>query len=67
MGLSPARYIRQLRVEAAERMIGRSEKGLKQIAAACGFSSADLMRPVFLRVSGKTPRALYAAGKGSRR
>jgi transcriptional regulator GlxA family with amidase domain len=59
VGMSPARYVRQLRVEAAQRMIDRSEKGLEEIALACGFSSADLMRRSFLRILGTTPRALH--------
>ncbi len=55
--MSPARYVRQVRVEAAQRMVERSGKGLEQIALACGFSSADLMRRAFLRTVGTTPRA----------
>jgi transcriptional regulator GlxA family with amidase domain len=67
VGISPARYVRQLRVEAARRMLDRSEKGLEQIAMACGFSSADLMRRAFLRSLGTTPRALHSLTKtGSR-
>ena len=57
VGMSPARYVRQVRVEAAQRMVERSGKGLEQIALACGFSSADLMRRAFLRTLGTTPRA----------
>jgi AraC-like DNA-binding protein len=55
VGMSPARYVRQVRVEAAQRMIERSGKGLEQVAAACGFSSADLMRRAFARTLGSTP------------
>src|SRR5262249_55678669 len=57
-GISPARYVRHLRIEAAQRMIHRSEKGLEEIATACGFSSADLMRRAFIQTLGKTPRTL---------
>jgi transcriptional regulator GlxA family with amidase domain len=55
-GMSPARYLRKARVEAAERMIDRSEKGLEQIATACGFCSADVMRRAFVRTLGTRPR-----------
>jgi transcriptional regulator GlxA family with amidase domain len=41
VGMSPARYVRQVRVEAAQQMIERGDKGLAQIATTCGFSSAD--------------------------
>ena len=56
VGMSPARYVRHVRVEAAQRMIERSGRGLDQVAAACGFSSADLMRRAFARTLGSTPR-----------
>jgi transcriptional regulator GlxA family with amidase domain len=68
VGMSPARYVRQVRVEAAQRMLNRSEKGLDQIAVACGFSSADLMRRAFIRTLGTTPRgwlSLTKTGPGS--
>jgi transcriptional regulator GlxA family with amidase domain len=65
VGMSPARYIRQVRVEAARRMIDRSDKGLEQIAFACGFSSADLMRRAFIRTLGTTPRALHSINKSA--
>jgi transcriptional regulator GlxA family with amidase domain len=56
VGMSPARYVRHVRVEAARRMIERSDRGLEQIAVACGFSSADLMRRAFQRTLGTNPR-----------
>jgi transcriptional regulator GlxA family with amidase domain len=61
VGIPPAQYVRRVRVEAAQRMIDRSEKGLEQVAIACGFSSADLMRRAFLQTLGMTPRALHAS------
>jgi transcriptional regulator GlxA family with amidase domain len=55
VGISPARYVRQVRVEAAQRMLDRQKRGLEQIAMACGFSSADVMRRAFIQVLGTTP------------
>jgi transcriptional regulator GlxA family with amidase domain len=43
-----------MRVEAAQQMIDSSSMGLKEIAVACGFRSADSMRRTFLRVIGIT-------------
>jgi len=63
VGMSPAGYVRQLRVEAAQRSLERSENGLEQIAAACGFSSAGVMRRAFLRTLGRTPRSPYSRAK----
>ena len=56
VGVSPARYVLQLRVESAQRMLERTGMGLEQIADASGFGSADVMRRAFQRVIGRTPR-----------
>lgn len=55
LGVPPARYVLEMRVEAARRMLERTSKGLEQIALACGFSSADAMRRAFLRTLRMTP------------
>jgi transcriptional regulator GlxA family with amidase domain len=55
LGVSPARYVLQVRIEAAQRMLERTRKGLHQIARACGFSSADAMRRAFIRTLRTTP------------
>lgn len=57
VGVSPARYILRIRVEAAHRQVERTDKGLDQIAGATGLASADRMRRAFVRVLGTTPRA----------
>ena len=54
-GTAPAQYVLQLRVEAARRHLERTDRGLKQVAAAAGFSSADVMRRAFVRLLGLTP------------
>jgi transcriptional regulator GlxA family with amidase domain len=54
-GVSPARYVLQMRIEAAQRMLERTRKGLDQIALSCGFSSADAMRRAFMRTLRTTP------------
>jgi transcriptional regulator GlxA family with amidase domain len=56
-GVTPARFVERLRVEAAGRMLVESEAGLKEVAAACGFGSADSMARSFVRVTGVAPRA----------
>jgi transcriptional regulator GlxA family with amidase domain len=56
-GTTPARFVEQLRVEAAGRMLVESKAGLKETAAACGFGSADSMARAFVRVTGYPPRA----------
>ena len=54
-GRTPAQYVLHARVEAARIQLERSGKGLKQIAASCGFGSADVMRRSFARFVGVTP------------
>ena len=55
LGRTPSRYILQMRVEAARHELEGTDKGLKQIASACGFGSADVMRRSFVRLVGVTP------------
>ena len=54
-GITPGGYLLQLRVEAARRLLEQTDKGLTQVAIACGFRSADVMRRAFLRALGTTP------------
>jgi transcriptional regulator GlxA family with amidase domain len=53
--MSPGQFVDRLRVEAAQQMIDSSSIGLKEIADACGFKTADAMRRTFLRVIGVSP------------
>jgi transcriptional regulator GlxA family with amidase domain len=55
LGTTPSRYLVQLRVEAARRLLEQSEKGLAQIASASGFGCQDSMRRAFLAALGTTP------------
>jgi transcriptional regulator GlxA family with amidase domain len=55
LGRTPSHYVLQMRAEAARRQLERTDRGLKQIAATCGFSSTDSMRRAFLRSVGTTP------------
>jgi transcriptional regulator GlxA family with amidase domain len=56
VGTTPAQYVLQARVEAARRLLERSDNGLKRVAAAAGFGSPDVMRRAFVRLLGITPR-----------
>jgi transcriptional regulator GlxA family with amidase domain len=55
-GMTPARAIEQIRVEAARQAL---EQGLpvKRVAPRCGFGSEETMRRSFLRLIGATPQA----------
>lgn len=54
-GTAPAHYVLQMRVEAARRHLERTDQALKQVAAAAGFGSVDVMRRAFMRLLGLTP------------
>jgi transcriptional regulator GlxA family with amidase domain len=48
-GVTPARYVENVRLEAARRRLEESAEPVGAIAAACGFTSAETMRRSFLR------------------
>jgi transcriptional regulator GlxA family with amidase domain len=52
--INPGQFVDRMRVEAARQMIDSSNLGLKAIADASGFHTADAMRRTFLRVLGIT-------------
>lgn len=52
---TPARYVERIRVEAARRALEETEDSAEEVAAACGFGSADSMRRSFVRVLNVTP------------
>jgi transcriptional regulator GlxA family with amidase domain len=49
LGSTPARYVEQVRVEAARTQLASTDDSVDQIASRCGFSSAELLRRCFLR------------------
>ena len=55
LGVNPARYVEEIRVEAAQRLLSQTVAGLESIARQCGFGSADSMRRTFLRILHSTP------------
>jgi transcriptional regulator GlxA family with amidase domain len=57
VGMTPARYVEAIRVEAARRRLEETGDGVEGIAARCGFGSAESMRRAFLRVVRVSPHA----------
>jgi transcriptional regulator GlxA family with amidase domain len=49
LGVTPARYVERVRVEAARRRLEEGEAGIEQVAEGCGFGSPETMRRAFLR------------------
>jgi transcriptional regulator GlxA family with amidase domain len=48
-GVTPARYVERVRLEAARRRLEDGGEPVAAVAAACGFGTAETMRRVFLR------------------
>jgi transcriptional regulator GlxA family with amidase domain len=63
-GLTPARAIERLRVEAARRLLSESRLPIKRIAQRCGFGSEETLRRSFHRLIDITPQD-YRARFGS--
>ncbi len=55
-GVTPAKFVESLRLEAARRRLQQSRASLDEIAAACGFRNADAMRTTFRRALRVSPR-----------
>jgi transcriptional regulator GlxA family with amidase domain len=54
-GLTPARYVERVRLEAARRRLEDTPEPLGSIAAVCGFGTGETMRRIFLRSLGVGP------------
>ena len=63
-GLTPARAVERLRVEATRRLLSESRQPVKRIAQRCGFGSEETMRRSFLRLLAVTPQDYRARFSG---
>jgi len=48
-GITPARYVESVRLEAARRRLEETAEPVAVVATACGFGTVETMRRVFLR------------------
>lgn len=49
-GVTPARYVERVRLEAARRRLEETSEPIGMVAHLCGFGTAETMRRIFLRV-----------------
>jgi transcriptional regulator GlxA family with amidase domain len=61
MGITPARMVEKIRVEAVRRALEESDMPIKKIASTCGFGQEERLRRAFARQVGTTP-AEYRRG-----
>jgi transcriptional regulator GlxA family with amidase domain len=55
VGVTPARFVEQARVQAARRRLEEGHLQIDSIAQRCGFRSAENMRRSFIRILGVPP------------
>jgi transcriptional regulator GlxA family with amidase domain len=55
-GITPARAVERLRVEAARRLLSDTRLPVKRVAARCGFGSEETLRRSFMRLLAVTPQ-----------
>jgi transcriptional regulator GlxA family with amidase domain len=55
VGITPATWVEEARVNAARRLLEQGREAPKQVAALCGFADADTLRRTFARNVGVTP------------
>ena len=60
VGVTPARFIESIRLDAARRRMEETDRNLQQIAFECGFSSEETMRRSFVRSLRTSPSAYRA-------
>ena len=56
LGVTPARFVEGLRIEAARRWLERGEHSVDSVAGACGLGASERLRRAFLRRLGVNPR-----------
>jgi len=62
-GVTPAKAIERLRVEAARERVEAGAEPIDRVAEASGFGDAERMRRAFLRTFGQPPQALRRSAR----
>lgn len=55
VGVPPGRYVDQVRLEAARRMLEDTVRGVEEVARACGYGTPEAMRRAFVRALACSP------------
>jgi transcriptional regulator GlxA family with amidase domain len=54
-GVSPGKHVAAVRLEAARRMLEDPDRGINQVARACGYGTPEAMRRAFVQAVGVPP------------
>ena len=63
-GVTPAKAVERLRVEAARALLDSGPLQVEDLALEVGFGDSERMRRAFIRAFGQPPQALRRAAKG---
>ena len=55
VGMTPGKYLTQVRLEAAKQLLCNQEYSLEVVASLCGFSGSNYLCRVFKKQTGQTP------------
>ncbi len=55
VGITPARYVERVRIEAARRLLEDTVEPISTVASSCGFGAPETLRRAFLRTLGVGP------------
>jgi transcriptional regulator GlxA family with amidase domain len=55
VGITPGKFVERARVQEARRQLEETPHGVEQIAARCGFGTAETLRRVFWRTVHASP------------
>jgi transcriptional regulator GlxA family with amidase domain len=64
-GMTPARAVERLRVEAARERVEAGAEPIDAVARGCGFNDPERMRRAFLRAFAQPPQALRRAARAA--
>ena len=62
-GMSPAKAVERLRLEASRERVESGAEPIEQVAAGTGFGDPERMRRAFIRAFGQPPQALRRAAR----
>ena len=63
-GQPPHRYLLQLRIEEARRLLAQTDDPIIQVGMQCGFESPTHLATTFRKATGMSPREWRAANRG---
>ncbi len=56
IGITPAKFVERVRLEAAKNMMVQTDQPVESVAISCGFNSGEQMRRSFQRLLKTTPQ-----------